>query len=204
MTLIRIVESIYEQLCWCPNATVQRTGLHLPAQDTPAADTGPWQDAGIPARAGWLKRYRNRVLLWAVLYTLFFIPFVGAFDALGLMKDVFTGILAGLVISAFFARRLLRSFDTAIAAEKEQTAGLEGYAILFMVIGMILAAVALIIMALFSIIPEGVAMELPAFATGVALIPWYVLVLVFLWERKTGCMLFFEKKTLSFTASRCS
>jgi len=197
-------EVIRRRLGWCPNAAVLRTGQYLPLPDTEAVNTEPGQDAGIPALTGWLKRYRNRVLLWALFYTLVFIPFVASLDTLGLMKEVCTGILAGLVISALFARRLLRGFDTALAGKTEQKTGLEGHAILFMVIAMILAAVALIILASFSIIPPGMAMELPAFATGFALIPWYVLGMILVWERRMRCILLFDKKTLSFTAERCS
>jgi hypothetical protein len=204
MTLIRISEIIHEWLGWCPNAAVLQTGQHHTVPDIDVANTDPGQDTGIPAFTGWLKRYRNRVLLWAVFYTLVFIPFVGSFNAPGLMKDVCTGIFAGLIVSALFARRLLRGFDTAIAGKTEQKTGPEGHAILFMVIGMILAAVGLIILASFSIIPPGMAMELPAFATGFALIPWYVLGMILVWERRTGYLLMFNKKTLSYTAVRRS
>ena len=201
-SMTRMSDAVRGWFGWCPDAAVLRTGQHRQVLNTEIANTEPGQDAGIPARTGWLKRYRNRVLLWALFYTLVFIPFIGSFNAPGLVKDVYTGILAGLVISALFAQRLLRGFDAAIAGKTEQKTGLEGYAILFMVTGMILAGVALIIMASFSIIPLQMAMELPAFATGFALIPWYVLGMILLWERKTGYLLMFDKKTLSYTAVR--
>jgi hypothetical protein len=204
MTLIRISEIIHGWLGWCPDAAVLQTRQHRTARDIEVANIGPGQDTVIPARTGWLKRYRNRVLLWALFYTLVFIPFVASFDALGLMNDVYTGILAGLMVFALFARGLLRGFDTAIAGKNEQQAGLEGYAILFMVIGMILAAVALFALASLAIIPPGMAMEIPAFATGFALIPWYVLGMILIWERRTGYLLMFDKKILSYTAVRRS
>jgi hypothetical protein len=158
----------------------------------------------MPARTGWLNRYRNRVLLWAVFYTLAFMPFIGSFYALGFMSAVYIGIIAGLVIFAFSGRRLWCSFDLTLAKEKKQKTGPEGYIILFFVVSVILAAVVLLVMASLSIVPLETALELPAIAVGFAFIPWYVLILILLWERRRGCILMFDKKTLSFTAERCS
>ena len=57
----------------------------------------------------------------------------------------------------------------------------------------------LIAMATLGFIPVDTALALPAFATGFALIPWYVLAVILLWEQKTGYLLLFEKGTFSFS-----
>jgi hypothetical protein len=198
-----IAEVIRHYLGWCPQA---RT---MPRQLTPVlrndiTDGTPVQGSGMPAPAGWLDRYRNRVLLWAVFYTLAFIPFVGSFYAFGFMSDVYIGIIAGLVFFALSGRRLWRSFDLTLVKEKDKKTGSEGYVILFLVFGIILASAVLLVMALFSIIPLETALELPAIALGFAFLPWYVLSLILLWERRTGCTLMFDKKTRLFTSVRGS
>jgi hypothetical protein len=176
--------------------------LFVPESD--ATVSAPAKGAGMPAGTGWLDRYRNRVLLWAIFYTVAFIPFMGSFYAPGLMKDVYIGILAGLVFFALSGQRIWRGFDMTPAMENDQKTRPEGYGILFLVIGIVLGGVALLVMASLSIIPLEMALALPAVATGFAFIPWYVLLLVLLWERRRGCILIFDKKTLSLTRKRCS
>jgi hypothetical protein len=62
----------------------------------------------------------------------------------------------------------------------------------------------LIILAFIGLISVGGGWEFLAFAMGFAFIPWYVFILILLWERRTGCILMFDKKAHSFTAARCS
>jgi hypothetical protein len=57
-------------------------------------------------------------------------------------------------------------------------------------------------MASLSIVPLETALELPAIAVGFAFIPWYVLILILLWERRTGYILVFDKKTFLVTVAR--
>ncbi|MEN6444071.1 MAG: DUF1673 family protein [Methanoregula sp.] len=197
---MQLAQTIRKYLGWCPqvHAVPQRLApvLHENAADPPADATG------TPAVSGWLNRYRNRVLLWSVFYTIAFIPFMGSFYALGFMSAVYIGIIAGLVIFAFSGRRLWCSFDLTLVKEKKQKTGPEGYIILFFVVGVILAAVVLLVMASLSIVPLETALELPAIAVGFAFIPWYVLILILLWERRTGYILVFDKKTFLVTVAR--
>lgn len=196
-------QTIRKYLNWCPNA--HALPQQLPVLNDDVAGGAPAQGTGMPAGTGWLNRYHSRVLLWAVFYLLAFMPFVPFFYSVDPMRSMmYVGVIAGLMLFAASGRRLWHSFDLALANEWEHKNGPEGYIILFVVVGIILAAVVLIVMASLSIIPFETALELPAVTVGFAFIPWYVLVLILLWERRMGCILIFDKKTFSFTAERCS
>ncbi|MFA5347980.1 MAG: DUF1673 family protein [Methanoregula sp.] len=198
---MQITEIIRSNPGWCPDTGTAMSQLPILNDDT--ADGAPAQRTGMPASTGWLNRYRNRIFLWAVFYSLAFLPFILEFQGINRVMQ-YSGIVAGLVIFAGSARRIWRSFDQTLGNEQDTKTGLEGYAILFFVVGIILAGVVLLCMAFWTIIPYSGALALPAFATGLAFIPWYVLVLIVVWEWKTGCILVFDKQTHAFTAVRCS
>jgi hypothetical protein len=107
------------------------------------------------------------------------------------------------VVFAFFGRWLWNSLQM---LEKGMTikTGPGEYIILFLIAGAIPLSVVLIIAALTALLSFAGVWAFPAFATGFAFIPWYVFILILLWERRTGCILMFDKKTHSFTAARCS
>jgi hypothetical protein len=200
--MMQITEIIRQYLGWCPIAHTLPQRLPVPEHD--AIIGAPSQGAGMPAGTRWLNRYRNRVFLQALFYTfafIFFVPFFYAVDPTRPM--MFFGIIAGLVIFAATGRRLWDGFDLALTKDQDIRTGPEGYVILFLVVGIILAGAILLVMASLSIIPLETALELPAGAVGFAFIPWYVLLLILLWERRRGYILLFDKKTISFTAERC-
>jgi hypothetical protein len=158
----------------------------------------------MPTGTRWLKRYRNQIFLWAVFYTLVFMPVVASSYSMDVTRGaLYLGVIGGLGFFAFFGRKLWHRFNQ--LAEGEVTnSGSEDKVILAFVIGSVLLSSVLLVMGLLSIIPFEAALALPSFAMGFALIPWYVLVLILIWERRTGCILLFDKKTRSFTALKCS
>ena len=140
----------------------------------------------------------------AVAFTLAAIPamiFFQTYDLTRLMTYI--GTITGLGLFAFFGRWLWNSFGM---LEKGMTikTGPGEYIISFIIAGVIPLGVILIIMALVTIISFAGTLAFPAFVTGFAFVPWYVFILILLWERRTGCILMFDKKTHSFAAARCS
>ncbi len=198
---MRLAEPFRQYLGWCPDTGTAMRQLPMLNKDAPV--DAPARRTGMPAGAGWLNRYRNRMFLWAVFYSLAFIPFIPEFQSINRVMQ-YSGIIAGLVIFAGSVRRIWRSFNQTLGKEQDTKTGREGYAIPFFVVGIFLAGVVLLVMAFWSIIPFSGALALPAFASGLAFIPWYVLVLILIWERKTGCILVFHKQTHAFTAAGCS
>jgi hypothetical protein len=199
---MHLVDICKHNIGWCPNAHTLPQRLPVAAGD--AMISAPSPGDGMSAVTGWLDRYRNRVFLQALFYTfafIFFVPFFYAVDPTRPMMLI--GIIAGLVIFAVSGRRLWHGFDLALTSDQDPRTGPEGFVILFLVAGIILAGAMLLVMASLSIIPLETALELPAVAVGFAFIPWYVLLLILLWERRRGYLLIFDKKTLSFTAERC-
>lgn len=199
---MQFAQTIGKYLGWCPQ--VRTLPRPLTVLNNGAATGAPSQGTGIPEITGSLNRYRNQVLLWAVFFTLVSVPFVAYFQTADLTRLLFfIGTIAGLVVFAFFGRWLWNSFGM---LEKGMTikTGPGEYIILFLIAGVIPLSVVLIIAALLALIQFAGTWALPAFATGFAFIPWYVFALILLWERRTGCILMFDKKTHSFTAARCS
>lgn len=197
-------EVIRGWLGWCPQAkTLPVRHLTIPNNDE--ADGAPAQRAGLPAPTGWLKRYRDRMLFWAVSNTLAFSLFVPMFFAVDLTRLMMSiGIIAGLGFSVLSGRWFWNRFGRLADGETAKP-GPEVKAILAFIIGIFVLSIILLPLELFSVIPSGAAMALPSFTMGFgSFIPWYVLVLILVWEQKTGYILIFDKKTFLVTATRCS
>ena len=202
MTLTRLSETIHEWMGWCPNTRALTRQTPTLEEDTVSGILE--QGNGIPSRTGGLQRYRNQVLLMAIAFTLAVILamiFFQTYDLTRLM--LYIGTITGLGLFAFFGRWLWNSFGM---LEKGMTikTGPGEYIISLIIAGVIPLGVILIIMALVTMISFAGALAFPAFVTGFAFVPWYVFVLILLWERRTGCILMFDKKTHSFTAARSS
>jgi hypothetical protein len=200
--MTRVSEIIHEWMGWCPKAHAQPRQMPL-LKDYLSKDT-PARRTGIPECTESLNRYRNQVLLWAVFLTLVSVPFVAYFQTTDLTRLLFClGMIAGLGVFAFFCRWLWNSLGM---LEKGMTikTGPGEYIFLFLIAGVIPLSVVLIISAFIAFTSMAGVWAFPAFATGFAFIPWYVYILILWWERRTGCILMFDKKTHSFTAARCS
>jgi hypothetical protein len=111
-------------------------------------------------------------------------------------------MIAGLVIFAFFGQWLWNSLEM---LEKGMIIkiGQGEYIILFFIAGVIPLGVILIIAALTAILSFAGPWAFPAFALGFAFIPWYVFILILLWEWRTGCILVYDKKARLFSAVEC-
>jgi hypothetical protein len=199
MTITRISEIIHGWLGWCPQARDPKQ--QLPVLHDPTEYGYRAQGAGIPAQTGLIQQYRNQVLIWAVFFTMVSLPLVAIFLAADLTRQMlYLGTISGLGIFAFFGRWLWKSLGM---LEKGLTikTGQKEYILTFLIAGAIPLGVVLFISAMLVLIPLAGALAFPAFATGFAFIPWYVFILILLWERKTGYTVMFDKDTDSFTAA---
>lgn len=200
--MTRMSDVIRGWLGWCPYARDPKQQLPL-LHDT-TEDGYRAQEAGIPAQTGSMQRYRNQVLIWAVFFTIVSLPLVAIFLAADLTRLMLClGTISGLGIFAFFGRWLWHSLGMLAKGATLQT-GQKEYILTFLIAGAIPLGVVLLLSAMLFLIPLAGALAFPAFATGFAYIPWYVLALILLWEWKTGCTVLFDKETGSFTAARCT
>jgi len=198
--IIRISEIIHGWLGWCPQAQVPVR--QLPVLHDTVADGSLPQGAGIPTQTGSMQRYRNQVLIWAVFFTMVSLPLVAIFLAADLTRLVLgLGVVTGLFIFAFFGRWLLHSLRMLAKGATIKT-GQKEYILTFLIAGAIPLGCVLLLSAMLFLIPLAGALAFPAFATGFAYIPWYVFVLILLWEQKTGYTVMFDKETRSFSAAR--
>ena len=201
MTL-RISEIIHEWMGWCPQ--VRTLPRSLTMLNDEAATSAPSQGTGMPAPIGWLNRYRNQVLLWAVFFTMVSLPLVAIFLAADLTRLMLSlGVITGLLVFAFFGWWLWHSLGMLQKGATIKT-GQKEYILTFLIAGAIPLGAVLLLSAMLFLIPLAGALAFPAFATGFAFIPWYVFILILLWERRTGCMVMFDKETRLFSAARCT
>ena len=97
------------------------------------------------------------------------------FQATDLTRLLFSlGMIAGLVVFAFFGQWLWNSLEMLEKGMVIKT-GQGEYIVLFLIAGVIPLSVVLIIAALTAILSFAGVWAFPAFATGFAFIPWYVL-----------------------------
>jgi len=199
MTL-RISEIIHGWLGWCPNVCTPMR--QLPVLHDTAADGSRAQGAGIPAQTGLMQRYRNQVLIRAVFFTMVSLPLVAIFLAANLTRLMLCiGTISGLLVFAFFGRWLWHSLGMLRKGATMKT-GPKEYVLTFLIAGALPLGAVLLLSAILVPISFAGALAFPAFATGFAFIPWYVFILILLWEQKTGYTVMFDKETDSFTAAR--
>lgn len=200
MTLVS--EVIRGWLGWCPNGYV----LSQPGPDLHEAIVEGASAKGdrISHRPGQLQRYRNKVLLVAIFFTLAATPAVAYFQADDLTKlMVFIGMITGLGFFAFFSRWLWNSFGMLRKGMSIKTGPVD-YIISLSFAGIIPLWFIFFIAGILGVISFAGVLAFPAFATGFAFVPWYVFALILLWERRTGYILLFDKKNRSFVAERGS
>ena len=193
MTVAGISEIIRYRLGWCPNTRMRLQPVPDPDEDV--VNGAQAQGDGISRQTGRLQRYRNKVLLLALSFTLAAIPAVAFFQADDLTRlIVFLGTITGLGFFAFFARWLWNSFGMLERGMTIRT-GPGDYIISLCIAGIIPCWFIIVVGGILTVISIAGALAFPAFVTGFAFVPWYVLAIILLWERRTGCMLMFDKKT---------
>jgi hypothetical protein len=198
---MHIIDSFNTFFGWCPQ--VRTLPRPLTVLNNEVAAGAPFQGNEIPERTESLNRYRNQVLLWAVFLTLVSIPFVAYFQTTDITRLLFSiGMVAGLVVFTFFGRWLVNSLQMLEKGMILKT-GQGEYIVLFLIAGVIPLSVVLLIAALLVIIQFAGVWAFPAFATGFTFIPWCVYILILWWERRTGCILVYDKKAQLFSVVGC-
>jgi hypothetical protein len=161
------------------------------------------QGARLSGGNGGLNRYWKQMLFWAVIYTFAFCCFVPMFLTTGLTRLILSlGMMGGLGFSVFFGRWVWNRFGK-LADGKTLTPGPEVTVIAGFLIGTTVLSVVLLFLGLISRVSFEAAMLLPAFTMGFGLlVPWSLLLLILIWERRTGYILVFDKKTFLVTVAR--
>lgn len=188
-------------LGWCPDErTMPR---QPPGLNDNTASSAEAQGKGIPGRTGWLQRYRNQVLLLALFFTLAAFPGMMYFQADDLTRlMMYVGTITGLGLFAYFGRWLWNSLGMLAKGMTIKT-GPGEYIISFFMAGTIPYWFIFLIVGMVAVISIAGVLAFPAFVTGFAFVPWYVFILILVWERRTGCILILDNQTHSFTAARC-
>ena len=180
---INISETIRKMMGWCPHASATYTKKSLQFVDL----TINAQDRGgkiTHVGAGWLNKYRNRVLLNLLV---FMYVAVVSFDGYGKVNlDMYMiGVISGLLFHIFIGVNAWHRFNRAAVRgiARPQTTRKQK-AIAFLVI------ISLIVFIIFMItnITGGM-----AFMSGTMLFVWIEFLVVLYWEQKNGKTLIVNK-----------
>ncbi|NOR47711.1 MAG: DUF1673 family protein [Methanosarcinaceae archaeon] len=100
--MIALIENIREMMGWCPNAST------IKYKETMSFDTPQMNDPNVGSGSiytinGLLNKYRNRVLLYSLIFTLLAIGFfmtAGMYDPGMFLSGIIVGLLSSLIAGA--------------------------------------------------------------------------------------------------------
>ncbi|MDD1678398.1 MAG: DUF1673 domain-containing protein [Methanomicrobiales archaeon] len=149
----------------------------------------------LPAeKYGWLQRFRNWILLQALFYTAFIPVFMPLFVTGAYLSVFMVGMIIATLAFVVSAHRLWRQYNDVLAQGYREESGTKRTVILYLVIATVSLLVCFEILIFVGFISGIDFLILPALMIGFSIIPWYVLLLVIIWESKTGCRLYFDRK----------
>ena len=189
--ILDVAENIRKMMGWCPNVVAMESRKAMQFDDivVNASDS----DNELPQlTCGWLTKYRNRILLYSIIFTLMAIYF---FISEGKNRlDVFTtGIISGLVLSLVTGVTEWRRLDKAAARgfKKLQVTRKQMLVNYLVIIGLIV--IVIFISSYFTVKTGGNIRDISAFSSGFILIVWTQFFEVVYWERKNKKTLIVEK-----------
>ncbi|MDD1716454.1 MAG: DUF1673 domain-containing protein [Methanolinea sp.] len=186
-----------KRLGWCPGEDARRCNVgargNIMIQPSPGRDIKP----GIPV--GWMSRYRNWLLFWALFYiafSMFYLPlFLTAEGNYVLM--VIAGIAIASLVFLMGAKRLWRQYDEILAGNRLEESETKRNLILYLVVSAVILLVGFEMLVFLGSISGIDFLVLPAFMVGFSVIPWFTFWLVVAWESMNGCRLYRDGKGLS-------
>jgi small-conductance mechanosensitive channel len=190
MTLSR--DYLRKKVGWCPDVPAgacrhaNRSGDVIP---TPASG------GVLPARKfSWSQRFRNWVLLQALLYTALISLFLPSIVTGAYLSFFIFGMAIATLVFFLIATRLWRHYNDVLAKGHLEASETESNIVLYFVLSAVILPICFEILVLLGYISGIDFLVLPAVMVGLSIIPWYVLLLVIIWESRTGCRLYFDRK----------
>jgi len=191
--MVLFVEYIRKLMGWCPNATAIVTKKSLQFDDLTL--NAPDREGKIThVGAGWRNKYRNRILLQSLAYTLVAVFFFVEHESVNL--DMFlTGAIVGLFIQLFTGVNDWRRFDRAVTRKNKQPRSIPKryYIMSFVMICLI------VVVGIFFIIPLMIRAGMTGMQElliGFLLFEWIDFLKVLYWERRNRKTLIMKKGIL--------
>ena len=191
---MQLAETVRQYLGWCPNADARIQERVVRHRGISEASTGG--DATPIFPAGWLNRYRNWLLLWA-LYNIPVFLSLGTLvlTSKGSYVPFFTaGIAIGCLVFILNAHRLWRQYNDILVKGYLEESHRKRNLILYLVVSLVILLICFEMLVFLGYIPGIDLLIVPAFMIGLSIIPWCVLLLVIMWESRTGCRLYLDRK----------
>jgi len=91
------------------------------------------------------------------------------------------------------APRLWRQYDDVLATGRSEESDTKRSVIMYGVVSTVFLLICFELLVFFVVIPGIDFLVLPAFMVGLTILPWYVILLVGIWEARTGCRLYFDR-----------
>ena len=189
--IANMVDKVKRMMRWCPNVGAMEARKAMQFDDivVNASDS----DNELPQlTSGWLTKYRNRILLYSLIFTLLAI---WLFISEGINRlDVFmTGIISGLVLSLVTGVTEWRKLNKAAAGgfRRLQVTRKQTLVNYLVIIGLIV--IVIFISSYFTVKTGRSIRDISAFSSGFILIVWTQFFEVVYWEWKNKKTLIVEK-----------
>jgi len=143
----------------------------------------------------WWSRYRNWLFFWALINIPFtfslltFLPMNGNY-----ILFFIAGVAFGSLVFTLYAHRLWRRYDEVLERGYLEEPAMYQKLVSYLVIFMVILLISFELLVFLGYIPGIDFCILPVFLIGFSVIPWFVLILVIIWESRTGCRLYFDRK----------
>ena len=193
MVVMNLTGTIRKMMGWCPNVGVMEARKAMQFDDivVNASDS----DNELPQlTSGWLTKYRNRILLYSLIFTL--VAF-SLFISEGKNRlDVFmTGMISGLVLSLITGVTEWRKLNKAAAGgfRRLQVTRKQMLVNYLIIIGLIV--IVIFISSYFTVKTGRSIRDISAFSSGFILIVWTQFFEVVYWEWKNKKTLIVEKSS---------
>ncbi len=198
MTISSISEVIRGWLGWCPQAQAVKRMVLIRSDEAITSPAGGGEHTACSYR--WLQRFRNWILVQALLYSALiavFLPFI--INRGEYLPFLIAGLVTALLVFGLRAGMLWKQYENIRTKGTVEETVLEKKVVPALIIAFITGAIVIGILALFGFIPGLDFLMVPAFAIGSSILPWLMLMLVVLWEGRTGCRLYLDRPGLNVT-----
>lgn len=188
------LEYIRKKVGWCPNADARIWTAAARTDEMNSASSG--RDEPPVIAAGWMNRYRNWLLFWALVNIPFSFFLLTLY--LPLKGNYVSFFIAGIAIASLVfilnAHRLWRRYNDVRERGYVEEPAMKQKVVSYLVVSVVILLICFEALLFLGLVPGIDFYILPAFLIGLSIIPWYVLLLLILWESGTGCRLYFDRK----------
>lgn len=190
---MHLARTIRKYIGWCPNADARMRKAETRTDESSSVSSG--KDVPTANAVNWWSRYRNWLFFWALINIPFafslwtFLPMDGNY-----ILFFIVGVATGSLVFILYAHRLWRRYDEVFERGYLEETAMNQKVVPSLVVSTVILLISFELLVFLGYIPGIDFFILPAFLIGFSIIPWFVLILVIIWESRTGNRLYLDRK----------